>query len=440
MALPNTPCDCLRLLPKALRTNLGLSSQSFKKELIRNETEGWRVALYRDGSVTPFVRIEEKMDPLGHVAARAVDANSLVLRTTDRTKLLEALPGSKEIAKDTYYFNFTQAGGEFANYVYASDPIKLFGQYAKRTGINCSLIEPNAFVSLPAKQDGALRPFQWNSPFIHLPDAHAKTRGIPEIIVAVLDSGIFRNHQEFRDAHILPGVNIVDPNQEADDSQGHGTACSGAIVAQERPRLLGVAPGCSLLPIKIFGKSETTLSSRAVEGITQAKQKNVRLISMSFTVTSDVGHLRHAIESCPDILFVAAGGDGAEITNRNPIFPASFELDNIISVIGCKENEHRADCSSFDRTGRRAHIAAPGHEIDICDIESVDDYTGGCGTSFAAPQVAGVCALLWSLAPTATVKMVRDRILHTAKKVPHLRATCRAEGYIDADAAVSNFP
>ena len=101
---------------------------------------------------------------------------------------------------------------------------------------------------------------------IYLKEAHFITKGHPDIKIAVLDTGIETNHREFAGNFSSPKdfVNIINGAQQfvgdylemdeiPDDLVGHGTHVAGIITARGNRMPIGVAPDCTVLPIKVLG-------------------------------------------------------------------------------------------------------------------------------------------------------------------------------------------
>jgi subtilisin family serine protease len=151
------------------------------------------------------------------------------------------------------------------------------------------------------------------------------------------------------------------------------------------------------------------------------------------------------------LVIVAAGNDGKEIAD---VAPAG--LAGVMTVAATNENDARAP---FSNHGDGISIAAPGtHLLSLrarrtdFQLGRLDEYAAGAafvgrdrryyrssGTSFAAPIVAGVAALVWSKTPTLTAVEVRQRLEQTARdvEVPG-RDLYTGFGIVDARAALAS--
>ena len=112
-----------------------------------------------------------------------------------------------------------------------------------------------------------------------------------DVTVAVVDSGLYAEHQEFSD-RVVPGRNAISLNANTNDTNGHGTNMAG-IIAAGRGRngstsnnMHGVAPQASIMPIKIFTGGENNISaadSSVIEAINWAYNRNAKIFNNSYS-------------------------------------------------------------------------------------------------------------------------------------------------------------
>jgi hypothetical protein len=133
---------------------------------------------------------------------------------------------------------------------------------------------------------------------------------------------------------------------------------------------------------------------------------------------------------------VAAAGNTGWDVDTTPLYPAAFDLDNVISVAASQQDDSLVSWSCHGATS--VDIAAPG--VDILSTWPRYLYAPGywqmSGTSMAAPHVAGVAALILSVVPGATYPFLRDSILSSAEPVPSLAGKVSSGGRLDAAAAL----
>ena len=226
----------------------------------------------------------------------------------------------------------------------------------------------------------------------------------------------------------------------------------------------GVAAGSKMMALKFFfdaGKPDGGAGSDegAIKSIDYAIKNGAKVINASWGGNqprhlAEKSELKQALlraQNAGVLVVIAAGNDGRDNDNDSmPNFPASFELDNIITVAATDSQDQLAEFSAYGL--RTVHIGAPGVKIlstiagggysDVVarfkDGDGQEQSMDWDGTSMAAPMVAGAAAAIWSKNPTWTYKQVRERILSTARKVPALEGRVASGGILNLKAALAN--
>ncbi len=231
------------------------------------------------------------------------------------------------------------------------------------------------------------------------------------LTVAVIDSGIDVTHPMLADK-LAGGWDFVQDtelayDETARDQYFHGTHVAG-IIAQ-------TAPGAQILPLKVFenGKAYT---SDIIEAIEYAENAGAAVVNCSFGSTDDNLALKEAMEASGMLLVCAAGNHRMDV-GETPIYPACFELDNILSVASLNADLGFSYYSNYG-TGS-VDIAARGR-----DVESA--YPGGetgpmSGTSMAAGYVAAAAAIAGDGA-RGKILDAADRLSNLGQKVAGSRA------------------
>lgn len=266
--------------------------------------------------------------------------------------------------------------------------------------------------------------------------------------VAMIDSGFAHNHQYFEEKDydsttvLAPGATHRDR-----DGNGHGTG--------ESANLLAVAPNVTFIGIKLDNESNPASGASILEGFQEARQHNPQIISVSLGFD-----LRNLLTGLPlnflpnnlaalEAEILAAVADGIIVVfsagNGHIAFPGM--MPEVISAGGVfidKDGSMRAsDYASAFRsqiyTGRLVpdfcglvglrpnadYIMLPipagceiDHENSAFDGTSATDGWGRfSGTSAAAPQLAGICALLLERDPNLTPNDVKAILRRSARDV-----------------------
>ncbi|GAB4286209.1 MAG: hypothetical protein Kow0067_09850 [Coriobacteriia bacterium] len=272
---------------------------------------------------------------------------------------------------------------------------------------------------------------QWPHERIQSEAAWDVTMGDRSVIVAVLDTGVDHEHPELVPA-LDPdlGRDIVNDDYWADDDEAHGTMVGGVIVAASNNAtgMAGVAPGVTLMPVKVLDENGMGFDSDVAEGIYWALDHGADIISMSLGGEGASATLADAVQAAEDagvLVIAAAGNTGAEGVN----YPAAYPW--AIAVAATTPTDTVASYSTF---GPEVLLSAPGGEITFDDAGKPDwtttvlscypldltpsghlPYAWGFGTSLAVPHVTGAAALLMSHVASASALDVRAALVSTAK-------------------------
>ena len=192
-----------------------------------------------------------------------------------------------------------------------------------------------------------------------------------------------------------------------------------------------------VMVIKTLGTSSGVGTvSNVVKAIRYAQANGASICNLSFGTMKYSEELYQAIKDSGMLFIVAAGngdasGNGYSI-DEQPMYPASFELDNIISVANLRFDGQLDRASNYGV--RSVDLAAPGNYI-LSTITG-NDYAYMSGTSMAAPMVTGTAAMLYSCDASLSLMDVRNRILQSARPLESLSGKVATGGMLDAGAAM----
>lgn len=298
---------------------------------------------------------------------------------------------------------------------------------------------------------------------IGVPAAWDVTTGSSNVVVAVIDSGVFYEHEDlqanlWRNPGEVPGNGIDDDgngyiddvygidahNHDADplDDCGHGTYCAGIIgaVGNNGQGGVGVNWSVQIMALKYSGPEGFGHDADVVECfeyVIQMKQRgvNVRVTNNSYGGDENGPAVRDAIDvaSNAGILNVFAAGNEARDTDAGPFYPAGFDSPGIIAVASTDP----ADClSTFSNYGwASVDLAAPGEEIWTTGLGR-SAYLYFAGTSAACPQVAGAAALLLAYAPGLSLAELKAALLGSVDVLPELQGKVASNGRLDVARAL----
>lgn len=259
-------------------------------------------------------------------------------------------------------------------------------------------------------------PCQWGLQQINVSPAWSMTYGSPDIVVAVLDTGIAAGHLDLA-ANVMmigtsPGLNIVEPGNPPVDENGHGTIVSGVLsaVTNNGAGMSGISQS-KILAVQVCDDQGACAPQHVAMGMADAAVAGAGVISMSFGIPYDPLVERALnLSAALDIVLIAAVG------NRNQAFvhfPASHP--HVIAVSGVNLDGQ----PSVSNYGSKVEIAAPSggggrNQYDIYTTTNDGHYGYAFGTSIAVPHVSGAAALLRAEFPAMSADDVRTRLRESA--------------------------
>lgn len=291
------------------------------------------------------------------------------------------------------------------------------------------------------------------------------------IVVAVIDTGINYNHEDLQtNIWTNPGETgggketdgiDNDSNGYIDDWRGwnftsypgtnnpmddyypvfHGTHVAGTIGARgdNNKGVAGVCWKVKLMALKWLNSLGYGDTANAVRAIDYSTYNGAHLSNNSWGVP-DSSSLFAAINRARTNgkLFMAAAGNtpsGGTNNDWNPIYPASYDLDNIISVLASDHNDNKAGYSHYGLYS--VDLGSPGgtdgsqSDYNIYSTSSGNYYRYLCGTSMAAPHVAGVAALVLGDRPNLDWWQVKTIIMDSIDLKSSLSGKVRSGGRLN---------
>ncbi|UCD29362.1 MAG: S8 family serine peptidase, partial [Planctomycetota bacterium] len=285
---------------------------------------------------------------------------------------------------------------------------------------------------------------------INAPEAWEITTGDPNIIVAVLDTGVDTKHPDLVN-NLVPGYDFYDDDPSpAPTNNFHGTACAGLVAAQGNNGIgiTGVTWNCKIMPIRTSTGTYTT-ADVAAKAFRWAANNGADVITCSFGST-DEPILNSAIVDVTKPGGIGRNGKGCVVLaaagNGNGPLDYPARHPDVIAVGATNNKDQRWSYSNY---GPELDIVAPGGGLpkDGFPVWTTDitgsagyrqgDYTPFGGTSSACPVAAGMTALILSIEPELTHDEVHHFLKCSAKDLGDPgRDDYYGWGRIDARAAL----
>lgn len=235
------------------------------------------------------------------------------------------------------------------------------------------------------------------------------TNDLPDIRVAVIDTGVDLNHEFLEDRLIKTNFNISGSgsnSSELDVTDGHGTSVT-SIIIDNTPDNVKVAN------YKIINDEGTVTALSVGDAIYKAVCDGSSIINLSLgfpcPIVTEDEYISNAIKYAYDFgcTVVASSGNNNVDIDYYRYFPAVVE-----SVITVAASNTFNNPTSWSSRGNSVDIMAPGEEMPVAVPNN--KYILTSGTSFSSPLIASVIALLKTLYPDESVKQLEVRMESTA--------------------------
>ncbi|WP_328659548.1 type VII secretion-associated serine protease mycosin [Streptomyces sp. NBC_00334] len=249
--------------------------------------------------------------------------------------------------------------------------------------------------------------------------------------VAVIDTGVDVTNPQLKGAvDVKSGRNFLpkdlkdengDPIERGSengttDTVGHGTKVAGIIAARpdDKTGFVGLAPEATIIPIQQNDAEGNGNTDTLTDSIRYALQAGADVINISQDTAGAAEpdpKLQAAVEAAlaKNVVVVASAGNDGLGGNVKETYPASYE--GVLAVAASDRNNERA---SFSQSGDFVDVAAPG--VDMISTVPRGGHCSDNGTSFSAPYVAGVAALIKGKHPEWTQRQVVAQIEQTAER------------------------
>lgn len=244
--------------------------------------------------------------------------------------------------------------------------------------------------------------------------------------VAVIDTGVDIANPQLKSAvDAKSGADYLKPEKDGSGEQndkrgktggtvdevGHGTKVAGIIAARPRAGtgFVGLAPEATIIPIRQNDEKNSGKTDTMAKAIDHAIAQHADVINISQDTTEPQGpnsDLAKAVRRALDkqiVVVASAGNDGMD-GKAKETYPAAFP--GVLAVASSDRNNERA---VFSQPGTFVGVAAPG--VDVVSTVPGNGQCSDNGTSFSAPYVAGVAALLRAKYPYATTKWTAAQII-----------------------------
>jgi subtilisin family serine protease len=304
-----------------------------------------------------------------------------------------------------------------------------------------------------------------NDADIDAPEAWDIRHAAPNVIVAVIDTGVRYSHEDIaanmwrnpgesgggKETNGLDddgngwvddvfGIDTVNGDGDPFDDNSHGTHCAGTIagVGDNGVGVTGVAWQAQVMACKFLSAAGSGSTSDAITCIDYARVKGAHILSNSWGGGGYSQALKDAITAAraAGIIFVAAAGNASSDNDTVVNYPSNYEEDNVVAVASTTRTDALSSFSNFGFGF--VDLSAPGSAILSLGIGSDSDYATKSGTSMATPHVSGALALLKAQFPADNYRQLINRLLRGVNPLAGLAGQVQTGGRLNLAGALSS--
>ncbi|MDJ0509055.1 MAG: S8 family serine peptidase [Crocosphaera sp.] len=350
-----------------------------------------------------------------------------------------------ESRNESQYISFEQSLAPGNYYLFASIAVASFNlnpsldSYSIKSGyglINAAAAVAEAINQEPFADVPDLGGDSWGADLVKAPEVWNAGYTGEGVVVAVLDTGVDRNHNDLKDniwkntgeiagngidddengfVDDVYGWNFASDHNDTLDVHSHGTHVAGTIAGIKNDfGVTGIAYDAQIMPVKVLGDDGSGSYEGVAQGIRYAADNGADVINMSLGGSYDSDAVRLAVEYAANkgVIVVSAAGNDSDTTTMGH-YPAAYATEWGLAVGAVDDNNNMAYFSNHVGETKLSYITAPG--VDVLSTTPNNSYDSYSGTSMAAPHVAGVIALMLEANPYLTDAQVRQIVAATAE-------------------------
>lgn len=225
------------------------------------------------------------------------------------------------------------------------------------------------------------------------------------IVVAVIDSGINSSLNLFK-GRVVAGYDLLNDDSVPEDESGHGTYVSSIIVKSTTPNVV-------IMPLKVAGKNNEAYTSDVIYAIDYATQHGADIINVSmdsYVNDADMAYYEKWVNESNVPIICSAGNERKNLDKKGVnLVPAEFKRTICVSSIS--KNRKLSKNANY---GKAIDFVAPGEGAKVTYRDGSSRV--GYGSSFAAPQVTAMAAMLMARGKTDIKKELRKRSVDLGPK------------------------
>ncbi len=273
--------------------------------------------------------------------------------------------------------------------------------------------------------------FKYEIPLTFIDKAWKMSKGSASVRVGIIDGGIDFTHPDLTaNCNQALSANFTGDGKAASYYTGdHGTRVAGIIgaVGNNQIGIAGVCWNINMVSLRAINEAGEITPSAIGDAVNYAAKNSIFILNISLGNCLYSEYDKTAIDNYPGLLVCAAGNESANI-NVEHVYPACYNLSNMLVVGNSNRNDTMADDSNYG--SRHVDLFAPG--VGINSTDTSHGYSAASGTSFSTPLVTGVAALIKSYNPALTINQIRYCITQNVDKSSAFTNKCVTGGRLNA--------
>lgn len=289
--------------------------------------------------------------------------------------------------------------------------------------------------------------------------AMSVTNDADKPIVAIIDTGMDLTHSVFVDSgavwtnpHEIPnngvdddgngyiddvhGWNFVNNSGNMYDDDGHGTHVAGIILGVGEDIFSSPVEEAKIriMPLKFLDAHGSGTTADAIQAIYYAVNNGAKVLNNSWGGPNYSVSLQEAVAYTysKGVVFVAAAGNTGSNNDYSPLYPASYDVPNVMSIAATDSSDSLASFSNFGASS--VNIGSPG--VSILSTIPNEQFGLMSGTSMATPFISGLAALMLIESPNMLGYQVKNIIFSEADVVSQLSGKVSTDAKVDVNSAL----
>lgn len=260
--------------------------------------------------------------------------------------------------------------------------------------------------------------------------------------IAIVDSGINKDHEEIKTKNVTYEMNLVGEKiEDVTDKMGHGTFIAGLIGAQTNNEvgIVGLTPNVEMISLKCFDDNLSTDIETVIKCIEQAIELKVDVLNLSLTTPIYSEELKEVIDRAIEKKIIVIASSGNDMSEKN-YYPASFKGVISVNSIHVDPVGLVVSPSSISNPNEEVTVSAPGDNLISISHKDLSGYKQRDGSSYATAYVSALAIMAKQHTPTINATSFENLLKETSTDYGSFgRDPIYGYGLINVEEALNNI-